>query len=68
MVILGNGTVSPNLGSGFTQDGISASFKVRYRDHRDTLYIPMEVMLLKSIMNHTQKLNGGLKLNPAFPS
>lgn len=66
ILILGNGTVSASLGQGFTQDGISASFKVRYRDHRDTLFIPMEVMLLKSIMSHTQKLQGGLKMAQSF--
>ena len=61
LVIQGNGTVSTGIGNGYTQDGISTSFKVRYRDHKDTLFIPMEVMLLKSIMNHTQKMQENIK-------
>lgn len=65
LVILGNGTVSPKIETDFNQDGITASFKVRYRDFKDTLYIPMEVMLLKSIMSHTQKL---LSINSNFGS
>jgi len=52
-VILQNGTISSSAMQTFSNDGIQASFKVRYRDHSDTLYIPMEVMLLKSIISHT---------------
>ena len=60
-VILQNGTISSSAMQTFSNDGIQASFKVRYRDHSDTLYIPMEVMLLKSIISHTQKLQSSLK-------
>lgn len=60
-VILQNGTISSSAMHTFSNDGIQASFKVRYRDHSDTLYIPMEVMLLKSIISHTQKLQSSLK-------
>ena len=55
-VILSNGSISSSPMHSLSCDGIQASFKVRYRDHSDTLYIPMEVMLLKSIISHTQKL------------
>ncbi len=61
LVILSNGTFSTISSTNVAQDGITASFKVKYRDLKDTLYIPMEVMLLKSIMSHTSKIQSQFK-------